>query len=247
MKFGIIGNTSKSAIEEVTRNLYAYLRAKKLTFVFHDQLGKWFGSTGVVPPLERTMMCTEEDLPDRCDILIALGGDGTMLFAARIVGHKGVPILGINLGKLGFLAEFSVNEIQQCIDDIISGNYVVEERMALEAQSAKDDRCYYALNEIVIDRGASARVVDLETEVNDEYLVTYAADGIIFTTPTGSTAYSLATGGPIVDPRSKVITINPIAPHTLTARPVIVPEDSVIRVAVNSVAKSIHIAADGQV
>ena len=133
MKFGIIGNTSKSAIEEVTRNLYAYLRAKKLTFVFSDQLGKWFGSTGVAPPLERTMMCTEEDLPDRCDILIALGGDGTMLFAARIVGEKGVPILGINLGKLGFLAEFSVNEIQQCIDDIVSGNYVVEERMALEA------------------------------------------------------------------------------------------------------------------
>ena len=180
-------------------------------------------------------------------MVISLGGDGTMLAAARIVGKHGTPILGVNLGKLGFLAEVSVDELQECLNDILKGNYFVEERMALEAKSSKDEKLYYALNEVVVDKGASSRVIDLETYVNNDYLVTYAADGIILNTPTGSTAYSLASGGPIVAPQAKVITINPIAPHTLTARPVIVPDDSVIRVVVSSSAKPVHITTDGQV
>ena len=247
MKFGIIGNTSKPVIGEVTKNLLYYLQEKNLAFVVHDILARHLNTIEKNNPIGEQMMCSEVQLPNRCDMLVALGGDGTMLAAARLVGPKGIPILGVNLGKLGFLAEVSVDELQECINDILRKDYFVQERMVLQATAAKDGNMYYALNEIVVDKGATARVIDLETYVNDDYLVTYAADGIIVNTPTGSTAYSLASGGPIVVPESNVITINPIAPHTLTARPVIVPDGSVIRVVVNSGSKSVHITADGQI
>lgn len=247
MKFGIFGNTAKHGIQDVSQNLYSYLRSKGQTVIFHEQLGRWFNSVGGLPTIDESMICTESEFSKRADIIIALGGDGTILSAARIISESGIPILGVNLGKLGFLAEFSVNEIEQCIDDVLTGRYYLEERMVLQSQSNKDDKTYYALNEIVVDKGASARIIDLETYVNNDYLVTYAADGIILTTPTGSTAYSLASGGPIVIPQSAVITINPIAPHTLTARPVIVPDNSIIKVVVKTRSKDVHISADGQV
>lgn len=238
MKFGIIGNTSKPATKVVAKNLLGYLKKQSLPFILHDELAQWLDISDA--------SCPEKDLPEHCDILIALGGDGTMLTAARIVGQHGTPILGVNLGKLGFLAEVSVDELHESIDDILKGNYVVEERMTLEAASSKDNRHYTALNEVVVDKGASSRAMDLETYVNNDYLVTYAADGIIITTPTGSTAYSLAAGGPIVAPQADVITVNPIAPHTLTARPVVLPAESVIRVVVNASSKQVHITTDGQ-
>lgn len=247
MKFGIIGNTAKLVTKSVATNLITFLRGKNLPYVVHDDLGKWLGADSKPPNVEQSIFFSDSKLAQQCDMLIALGGDGTMLAAARIVGKNGTPILGVNLGKLGFLAEVSVDELQECITDILKGNYFVEERMALEATSSKDEKSYYALNEVVVDKGASSRVVDLETYVDNDYLVTYAADGIILNTPTGSTAYSLASGGPIVAPQARVITINPIAPHTLTARPVIVPDDCVIRVVVNSAAKPVHITTDGQV
>lgn len=239
MKFGIIGNTSKPTTKEVANNLFGYLKKNNLQYVVDERLGKWMGLSN--------LLCGEKDLPKNCDILVALGGDGTMLAAARIVGQHGVPILGVNLGKLGFLAEISVDELHPCIDDMLAGKFVVEDRMALEAKSNRDAKQYPALNEVVIDKGASSRVMDFETYVNNDYLVTYAADGIILNTPTGSTAYSLASGGPIVAPDAKVITINPIAPHTLTARPVLVPDESIIRVVVSASSKPVHITTDGQV
>jgi len=141
----------------------------------------------------------------------------------------------------------SVGDLEQCLSDISAGRYEVEDRVALEALVGAGGTPLTALNEIVIDRGASARVIDFETTVNDEYLVTYAADGIIVTTPTGSTGYSLATGGPIVVPPSDVLTITAISPHTLTARPVILPSDRVIRVNVRHGPSAVHFTADGQV
>lgn len=238
MRFGITGNTSKPATKSVATSLIEHLKKKSLSFVIHDELARWLGISEAV--------CSENDLPESCDILIALGGDGTMLTAARIVGPHGTPILGVNLGKLGFLAEISVDELHESIDDIVSGNYVTEERMILQATSNKDHRLYTALNEVVVDKGASPRTLDLETYVNNDYLVTYAADGIIITTPTGSTAYSLAAGGPIVAPQANVITVNPIAPHMLTARPVVIPAESTIRVIVKTSSKQVHMTTDGQ-
>lgn len=180
-------------------------------------------------------------------MIVALGGDGTMLSTARSVGGRELPILGINLGKLGFLAEVSVGDIEKCFGDIDAGRYLVEDRLVLEARVGDDGEHLTALNEIVIDRGASARVIEFETWVDDDYLVTYAADGMIITTPTGSTGYSLATGGPIVTPQCDVLTIIAISPHTLTARPVIVPSERVIRVSAGSGGQAVHFTADGQV
>jgi NAD+ kinase len=188
---------------------------------------------------------TLRDLPERCDLLIALGGDGTMLTAARVVGAREVPILGVNLGKLGFLAEVSVDEMLKALGEIVKGEYFIEDRMVLQTRNSRDKTCYSSLNEVVVDRGISPRVIQLETHVDGAYFVTYAADGIIVSTPTGSTAYSLASGGPIVAPRSRVITVTPISPHTLTARAVILPEESSIRITVKSAAEPVHVTADG--
>ncbi len=246
MTYGILGNTAKPGIVDVCRNLFAYLISRKIPFVVHESLGKWYARSKARPALRRSLMVRESDLPRRCDMLIALGGDGTMLAAARLIGEQEKPILGVNLGKLGFLAEVSVGELQKCLDDIARGKYSVEERMVLSMRSSGDARVYHALNEVVIDRGSSPRVIDLETYVDDDYVVTYAADGIIVTTPTGSTAYSLASGGPIVAPPSRVMVVNPISPHTLTARPVIVPDGSAVRVLVPEGPKRVHVTADGQ-
>jgi NAD+ kinase len=246
MKFGIIGNTRKPAIIEVTENLLGYLTMKKIPFVVHKKLGEWFNDSGAGLTIDDVMIIAEEQIGNKCDMLIALGGDGTMLSAARIVSHLGIPILGVNLGKLGFLAEVSIDEMNDCIDEIAHGQYFIEERLALQASVGGDDEKYFALNDIVIDRGSSSRVIDIETYVDQDYLATYVADGIILSTPTGSTAYSLATGGPIVVPGSAVLTINPISPHTLSARPVIIPDRSTILIKIPQGHQPVHITIDGQ-
>lgn len=246
MKLGILANTTKPALRETLSDLLQYLRQKKLQVIFPGDLAEWCRSR-LDETLTRDVEVTSEfEFPLRSDIVIALGGDGTMLSSARRIGSNAKPILGINLGKLGFLAEVSIDETHQCIDDIIDGNYHVEERMALEAKCTTDNALFYAVNEIVIDKGALPRVIELETFVDEDFMVTYSADGIILNTPTGSTAYSLASGGPIINPQCNVITINPIAPHTLSARPVIVPDSSQIKVRVNADGKFTHITADGQ-
>lgn len=247
MKFGIIGNTSKQPLPAVLSRLLAFLQKNTTPFVLQSDLWNWYRHQPghlEVPP-EQSI--GEREFPSSCDMVIALGGDGTMLAAARLVGGATTPLLGINLGKLGFLAEVSVDEIEPCIQSILKGEYLLEERMLLECVCRSDGFAFTAMNEIVIDKGASARVIELETRVNNELLVTYSADGIIINTPTGSTAYSLASGGPIVTPQSHVMTIVPVAPHTLTARPVIVPDSSTITIQVGAAARHIHVTADGQV
>ncbi|MDI6766609.1 MAG: NAD(+)/NADH kinase [Bacteroidota bacterium] len=246
MKFGIIGNIQKSSIREITEDLLGYLTLKKIPFIVHDELGQWFNNSGAGITIDQEIMVNENQISQSCDILIALGGDGTMLAAARIIGNKGTPILGVNLGKLGFLAEISIDELQDCIDDIAAGEYYVDERIAIEATAINDGKKFTALNDIVIDRGSSSRIIDLETYVDNDYLVTYAADGLIISTPTGSTAYSLASGGPIVTPGSNVLVISPISPHTLSARPVVVQATSIIKVLIHPGHRGVHITADGQ-
>jgi NAD+ kinase len=247
MTFGILGNIDKPVLKEVTEHLLRYLKETGISYVIHEDIGRLLDGEGTGAGVEPEFLVSEQKLLQKSDMLIALGGDGTMLATARLVGARGVPVLGVNLGKLGFLAEVSVSDMHDCIAEIARGQYLVEERTVLQARNEQESRPFFALNEVVVDRGSSPRVIELETHVNGEYLVTYAADGIITTTPTGSTAYSLASGGPIVVPQSNVLTINPISPHTLTARAVIVPDDSVITVAVRSSSKPVHMTADGQI
>lgn len=248
MKIGILGNMAKRILPRVAAELVQKLKKSGVDFVVDEKLVRWMNKEGgrtLINPRHRASLI---QLPRKCDLLLAFGGDGTILSAARLVGNREIPILGVNLGKLGFLAEFAVEEMDEWIQVILSGKYKIEDRMVLEAstKSGRQKR-FFGLNDIVIDKSGSSRVIDLHTYVNNEYLITYTGDGLIISTPTGSTAYSLATGGPIVVPETRAITLSPIGPHTLTARPVIVPDDSIIRVGVEKDVKSVHVTADGQV
>jgi NAD+ kinase len=244
MTFGIAGNLRKKDVPTIAQRVIQRFRAEGVDFVVEKSLSAMLRKELKIKSFGRTV--SEKDLPSCCDMLVSLGGDGTILRLARQVAKKGTPLLGVNLGKLGFLAEVSVEDLDACLSEVLKGDYFVVERMMLQATILKNSNTYIALNDIVVDKFGSSRVLNFETHVNGEYLATFTADGIILSTPTGSTAYAMANGGPIVTPNNRAITISPICPHSLTARPVIVPDDSIIRIKVVSSENQVHIAADGQ-
>jgi NAD+ kinase len=246
MKFGIIGNLEKPGLAEAVEQLIKRLNTHDAGYVIDEEIVK------LLPNAARLHVNEKNSRPAaRCateaDMVVAFGGDGTILAAARSVGDKGTPILGINLGKLGFLAELAKEEMEQAIGDILAGKYVIEERLVLAARSPSiPDKVFHAVNDIVVDKSRSSRVIDLEMHINGAFAVTYRGDGLIISTPTGSTAYALSNGGPIVTPTSNVIGITPISPHTLSGRPLIVPETSTIRVIVHGNSDEVLLSSDGQ-
>ena len=246
MRFGIAGNLQKQGLAEVVSVLMERFDKEGVEYVIERALASHLKRKGKLRSLRRGSLVAERNLARSCDMLISLGGDGTILHMARLVAPLGTPILGINLGKLGFLAEVSLDDVNACLSEILNGEYLVVERMMLQGTTSVSAKTYLALNDVVVDKYGTSRVLDLETYVDREYLATFTADGVIFSTPTGSTAYALASGGPILTPRNRSITISPICPHTLTARPVIVPDDSVIRVKITSSPHKVHVTADGQ-
>jgi len=169
----------------------------------------------------------ENDLPGDISLLVSIGGDGTFLKSFMIAQNRSIPLMGINSGRLGFLSDVSRDEIDRAITDILEGNYLVDERTVLELEFERDGltEILYALNEITVTKLDSSSMINIHTYVNNEYLNTYWADGLIVATPTGSTAYSLSVGGPILTPDSANFVISPIAPHNLTVRPLVVPDN----------------------
>lgn len=244
MRFGIAGNIRKDGISAIAGKVLQRFESEGIEYVVERSLATFLRGRSKLKISGKTV--SEKDLPSDSDLIISLGGDGTILRLARNVAAYGTPIVGVNLGKLGFLTEASLEDLDACLDELLKGEYFVAERMMLEASSAKTSKTYIALNDIVVDKFGTSRVLDFETFVNNEYLATFTADGIILSTPTGSTAYALANGGPIVTPQNKSITISPICPHTLTARPVIVPDDAIVRIRVTSTGHKVHLTADGQ-
>ena len=246
MKFGIVGNLSKETLGDAVMKLLGTGEKRFIEFLIHDDIAKSINKKAGKRVIQRKYIAPMEKIVSECDMVIAFGGDGTILSTARLVGRAAVPILGVNLGKLGFLAELSVDEVESFVDDILNNQHVIEDRMVVRVTAEGHDVQMFGVNDIVIDKSNSSRVIDMDTYVNNDYLVTYTGDGIIVATPTGSTGYSLASGGPIVVPASDVLTITPISPHTLTARSVIVPDSSVIRVSVESEFQNVRVTADGQ-
>jgi NAD+ kinase len=245
MKFGIIGNLSKYGLPSVVKLLVETLKQHKMAFVIDKQIVELLAAQNI--HFGSVEVAEREACARNIDILIALGGDGTILAAAKTVGDTGIPILGVNLGKLGFLAEFAPEELKQALDDVVRGRYNVEERLVLEATTPSlQGQVLYAVNDIVVDKSRSARVIDIETYINGTFAVTYRGDGLIISTPTGSTAYALSNGGPIVTPTANVIGITPIAPHTLSGRPLVIPDTDTIRVVAYATANEILLSADGQ-
>jgi NAD+ kinase len=196
--------------------------------------------------LHRSNVVSEKKIPTACDILISIGGDGTILRVARLVSGYATPILGINIGKLGFLTEVSVDELDECLTEIIRGEYRIEDRMMLQARIAQSKQKMYALNDVVLNQTDSSRMFGVQTFISGEFLSKFTCDGTIVATPTGSTAYVLSNGGPIVTPTNQSMLVSPICPHSLTARTVVVPEESIITLKVQTAHGKMRLTADGQ-
>lgn len=242
---GIIPNIDKPDILNILSKIIEDLRKNNLPYLISDTILKYRDKFSSL--LLESKYLSQDELIKSSDFVISIGGDGTMLSTAFAVRNSSTPILGVNIGKLGFLAEFDIDSFSEFIPEIKSKNYVIEERMALigsiEEASSFD---LYAINDIVIDKGPWQKMIELTVKVDDDYVSTFSADGVIIATPTGSTGYSLSTGGPIVNPRADVITLSPIAPHTLTMRPLVLSSKQKISVIVKSPHQKIQVSCDGQ-
>ncbi len=201
-----------------------------------DQLVQWLLERGHQPLLcqdltalvgRQELARTGEQLRQESDLVVAIGGDGTILAAARMVGLHGVPILGVNLGTLGFLADIVPENMIMAMGKVQQDRYEIEERMLVKSRIGPRGRWDYALNDMVIDKGGFSRVIELQVHVSGHFVGSYTADGLIISTPTGSTAYSLSAGGPIVNPKMRALIATPICPHSLAVRPLIIsPQES---------------------
>lgn len=191
-------------------------------------------------------LCTPfTDLPE-ADIALSIGGDGTFLRTANTVGRSGMPVLGINTGRLGFLADINFHDLDETLDEIFNGEYIIEERQLLEVSNNKSGaESQYALNEVALLKQDTSSMLTIHTYIDNDYLTSYQADGLIVATPTGSTAYALSVGGPILMPKSSSLVLAPIAPHNLTSRPLVVNDDVKIRIKTESRSNTFLVSTDG--
>jgi len=221
---GIIANRRKSGIDGIVVRLLEWLASRGVKALVWDDLA------GLVP---EASLAPTEDLVAQSDVVIALGGDGTLLRAARAVEGRLTPILGVNVGSLGFLTEVAVPEMEEAIAGVLAGRFGFEDRMNLETTVVRGGEVagvFTALNDAVINKGALARVIEVKMTVGGEYVAVYTADGLIVSTPTGSTGYSLSAGGPIVNPKMDALIATPICPHTLAVRPMIISAEEALEV-----------------
>lgn len=244
MIFGITGNFLKPEFFTISGVIYEKLKSSGHEFILSERMiqqdNKFRNYKVRVESLEA--------IADDLDVILAIGGDGTILSTVRTYGKTGIPILGIHIGRLGFLTECTRHDYTEAVDDILSGNYTITERMLIKAviENGKKHNLSYALNEIVIEHGL-ARILKIHVHVSGEFLNTYESDGMIFTTPTGSTAYSLSAGGPIISPDLDVITVTPICPHSLAARPIVIPPEKSVSISFEAEQSGMSLTVDGQV
>ncbi len=240
-KVGIVANIAKEKSLEYTVQLRDWMLKRGLDVYLEEGIA---AKIGCLPGVEKSRLWSIVDL------IVVFGGDGTILRTARLVRERDVPIVGINLGVFGYLTEVNLEEMYSALEVILAGEFQVEKRMMLDVEiqgGGEPFREGTVLNDVVINRGNLSRILELETMVHGRYLTTFKADGLIIATPTGSTAYSMAAGGPIVFPDLNSIIINPICPHTLTNRPLILPQDAVIRVSICAREQGATVTLDGQV
>ena len=222
---------------------------KKLIPWLSDQHLKVFLDKETATLINKTSSHEKEEISKKADLLIVLGGDGTLLGVARTAHPYNVPILAVNLGNLGFLTEVSLDQLYPVLENVLAGKFEVERRMLLNAciwRNGKKVEDHNVLNDVVINKGVVARVINLKVFVNDQYMTSYRADGIVIATPTGSTAYSLSAGGPIIHPSMQTLVLSPICPFTLTNRSILIPDHSVIQVKLATEYKDVRITLDGQ-
>ena len=239
-KIGIICKPGRKEPQEILQELLPLLRQKGCEIFVDAETAAALNMNGF----------SRDEIVSLVDLVFVLGGDGTMLNVSRLVAEKGIPILGINLGSLGFITEVNRDEIFSTVDKMLNGGCEIEERLMLSAAIRRDGKKiadYTVLNDVVINKGALARIIDLETNIDGNYVTTFKADGLIISTPTGSTAYSLSAGGPILYPTLESIVLTPICSHTLTNRPIVLPDHSKIEIIIKSLSEDVFLTLDGQV
>lgn len=191
-----------------------------------------------------------DQLAHDADLILVLGGDGTMIATARLMGDREVPVLGVNFGGLGYLAEFRIEEIYSALESILSGSYRLDQRVMLKVELLRGDQTVTSnrvLNDVVINKSALARIIEIEAYLNHQFVNSFRADGLIVSTPTGSTAYNLSAGGPVIYPSMNAVVITPICPFTLSNRPIVVPDDAVIELCLKTQQEEVALTLDGQV
>ncbi len=241
-RIGIVSKPKKTEIREIVPPLLQWFRERDLEVYIDKETGAM-----LVSP-EKCL--TRNEIPTRVDLLVVLGGDGTLLATVRALNRKPVPILAVNLGGLGFLTVITQEELYPTLERVLSGNFQTERRVQIEADIVRADEVissFLALNDVVLNKGAIARVLDFDVWVDGKFISTYKSDGLIVATPTGSTAYSLAAGGPVIVPSVAAFIVTPICAHTLTNRPIVLPDSATIEVAVKSQRESVYLTVDGQV
>jgi NAD+ kinase len=215
----------------------------------HKQNYHIFLDTGTAAIINETSSYEKREISQQADLLIVLGGDGTLLSVARAAHPHNIPILAVNLGSLGFLAEISIDELYPTLENILAGKFEIENRMLLNAciwRNGEKVEDHNVLNDVVINKGAVARIISLQVLVNGQYMTSYRADGLIIATPTGSTAYSLSAGGPIIHPSMHTLVLSPICPFTLTNRSILIPDQSIIQVKLAAEYDDVRVTLDGQ-
>lgn len=239
-KIGIICKTGISEPVVILKELLPWLRQKGYETFVDVETASALNIDGFA----------RSQIPSLSDLIIVLGGDGTLISTCRLVADKGVPVLGVNIGGLGFLAEIPVEKLYEMLEMVLTGECPIEERLMLKAQVLRHGALiaeYNVLNEVVVNKAALARIIDLETYINQSYVTTFKADGLIISTPTGSTAYSLSAGGPVLYPTLDNMVVTPICPHTLTNRPIVLAGNSVIEVILRSPTERVYLTLDGQI
>jgi len=241
-KIGLIANHKRAGVLEAIGELVRWLEDRGRKIFVDDQSAKLLS--------RKDIGCPAEEIPDLSDMIIVLGGDGTVLRVARLMEKSDIPILAVNIGGLGFLTVITLSELYPALEKVLNHQYQSSLHMILAARvvrKGKEVGRFTALNDVVITKGAISRLIDLGISIGQEYVTTYAADGLIISTPTGSTAHSLSAGGPIVHSTMDAIILTPICPHTLTNRPLILSERDTIYVALKSAYPETTLTMDGQV
>jgi NAD+ kinase len=238
---GLISRPRRSNLTAVVPALLDWLKARNIEVTYDQE------TAGALPKPAKGH--TREAVASASDLLLVLGGDGTLLAAARVAAPKGIPILPINMGSLGFLTSFMLEELYPALDDILAGRLTISERVMLHVELHRAGKSFdkqSVLNEVVVNKGALARMIEVELMIDEVFVCRYRADGLIVASPTGSTAYSLSAGGPIVHPSVESFIITPICPHTLSDRPVVVRDTSVIEMKLSAGTESVYLTLDGQ-
>jgi NAD+ kinase len=241
-KVGIVSKPKKLEIAEIVPPLLVWLRERNIEVCIDKETG------AIIKNSESCL--TRNELASAVDLLIVLGGDGTLLATARALHGKAVPILAVNLGGLGFLTVITQEELYPILESVFRGEHCIERRVQIEGALVRADEViasFLALNDAVLNKGAISRILDFELRINGQFVSSYKSDGLIVSTPTGSTAYCLAAGGPITMPSVGAFIVTPICAHTLTHRPLVVPDAATIEIAVTTQREAAYLTVDGQV